>query len=787
MKKVYCGVSGSNDVPSTHALSEVPTTKDITTALMSFYGSDIQLRPAQEEAIFTYDLLSESRNAIIATPTNSGKSLLSYLLLFNSAVKGNTVVLIEPLRVLAYEKSEELKSIAEHLRVQSNIKISITVTTGDYRLNDEFMHSAFTPNNNGNNGRIVVATPERLDALSRVKDNKEWFSKIDLVCFDEAHLIGDSNRGATMELLIAFFRSLTSNTKIVLMSATISNANELAAWLDPCLIISDVPRYPTLEKWIYYIDDGEETNQILLGEIQTILKNPENSVLVFVYQTASAESLAQQIAEELGGHSIKKHDLSATMKEGVAWFHSKLSAATRENIVHAVEKGQVRVTVSTTALSMGINLPATHVFVRDITFTGHKDLSVSDLMQMIGRAGRGDNPGTGIILLNNQDPSQLSLVSEGIKAEVLPEIESQLIPFTQNNYYGFKGDDLFYIDRVGNQIMGIINRFGTTTMNRLKEYLDFTLGGNRFEELPKILRYLSDWKLAFFDEDTNEYQLTHLGKVASHNYIPPITAANFGQLVRDLLSDKPDGYHIKQFAPIDYLIILCLVSSENKPMARHSKTLVNKIEGWMEALPLEEKSYLYRTWIINSSEELLGSASVINNVPNAEKYVYQCAYTAMMIYDLSKGISYSRIKDYYSIDVEEIQEKLRDNAIWILSGFEQILEIKSFYYHLKNDCEASTNDVQSTDVAFRKASKLIFGLIANLKFRSNLGELVSGIKRVYPHADTYPGEGTIRKLEENGISSIKDLVGVTSSELVELGIRRDYADLICGYIKKRMA
>ena len=88
--------------------------------------------------------------------------------------------------------------------------------------------------------------------------------------------------------------------------------------------------------------------------------------------------------------------------------------------------------------------------------------------------------------------------------------------------------------------------------------------------------------------------------------------------------------------------------------------------------------------------------------------------------------------------------------------------------------------------AFAVASKTIFALVANMKFRSPLGEMVRGIKRIFPRADSYPGDATIRKLEENGILKIRDLVGKTSGDLVALGIRSDYADLICGYIRKRM-
>ena len=75
--------------------------------------------------------------------------------------------------------------------------------------------------------------------------------------------------------------------------------------------------------------------------------------------------------------------------------------------------------------------------------------------------------------------------------------------------------------------------------------------------------------------------------------------------------------------------------------------------------------------------------------------------------------------------------------------------------------------------------------MANLKFRSRLGELVRSIKRVFPGEPSYPGEGSIRKLEENGISTIKDLVGKTVEDLTGYGIRQDYANQIVSYIKKR--
>lgn len=77
MKKVFCGVSGTENAGKTHFLSEVNARNELTTALVSYYHADFSLRPAQEEALINQKLTERSENAIISTPTNSGKSVFS--------------------------------------------------------------------------------------------------------------------------------------------------------------------------------------------------------------------------------------------------------------------------------------------------------------------------------------------------------------------------------------------------------------------------------------------------------------------------------------------------------------------------------------------------------------------------------------------------------------------------------------------------------------------------------------------------------------------------------------
>lgn len=789
MERFFCGNSGTNKKVNGNKLSELPVAEFLKLAFIDFFGDDIDLRPAQDLAISQYKVLETKENIILSTPTNSGKSLLCYLMALREAIEGKRAIIVEPLRVLAQEKAEELEQICSLIKLHGGPKIRIVLTTGDYRISDDFMGDCPREGSKTRNkfsGEIVVATPERLDAISRIVEYRGWFERVSIVCIDEAHLIGDPHRGATLELLIAFLRTMQSDLQIILLSATISNCEELAEWLQPCVVIKNIPRYPSLEKWLYCLEEGEDVNAALIEEVQRVLEKDDTSILIFVYRTSSTESLAHAIAEKRGNN--KKGNLKATIDSGIAWYHAGMSSSSRMLVKKALHEGNIRVVVSTTALAWGINLPTTHVYIRDITFPGVKELDTAELIQMMGRAGRGDRPGVGIIFHRKSDKIESGELESRLNSESYPRLISQLCPPGQEGYYGSKREDNNYLGRLGNQILGVLHRMGPSFQKDIEDFLSSSWGGRHLvSELDSLLKNLCRWKLAYLSETNGKYELTSLGKTAARYYLPSNTAANMGQLIRDLLQDDTTGSHLRELKMIDILIILSLTSDEMKSISRYSKALEDQVTLYMESLPISEKSYLYRQWIAGDATAILGSARIDYKFNNdeAKKVVYQATHRAMLLYDLSKGIPFSNLEARYHVKVEELEEKLRDNALWLLHALENILGVRNFYYHLRAICEVEPEDIRPIERSFKMLSRQIFALLANLRFRSTLGELIRGIKRVYPNADRYPGEGTIRKLEENGISSLGDLVKRNSNDLVKMGIERRYADLIVGYILKR--
>ncbi|MEZ5325776.1 MAG: DEAD/DEAH box helicase [Verrucomicrobiales bacterium] len=139
--------------------------------------SDIQIKAIREAKLMT-----SRRNLIIAGPTNSGKTLLAYMALLRGMVqKGKRVLLLEPLRAIAQEKFDELECVAETMKGTLGRRIGVVVTTGDYRLSEETMQS---PPPDG--GEIVIATPERLEAIMRNPEFDEWINSFAVVVVDEA-------------------------------------------------------------------------------------------------------------------------------------------------------------------------------------------------------------------------------------------------------------------------------------------------------------------------------------------------------------------------------------------------------------------------------------------------------------------------------------------------------------------------------------------------------------------------------------------------------------------------
>lgn len=181
------------------------------------------------------ELLSpETRRAVLSIPTSAGKTLIAQILvLAELAASDRSVCLIAPQRSLVREIRRALGPRVRALRKRLSRDLPDFLADFAADLVDEEPPD------------VHVMTPERFAALLRA-DPGHVLSHYGLFIFDEAHLVGDSGRGFTLEGALSYLHWRTREThhRIVLMSAAIGNQATFQAWVD-----ADTPAAPFRSEW----------------------------------------------------------------------------------------------------------------------------------------------------------------------------------------------------------------------------------------------------------------------------------------------------------------------------------------------------------------------------------------------------------------------------------------------------------------------------------------------------------------------------------------------------------
>ncbi|HII41330.1 MAG TPA: DEAD/DEAH box helicase [Thermoplasmata archaeon] len=398
-----------------------------------------ELYPPQAAAIGPA-LLGE--NVVLAIPTASGQSLVAYLAILVSVLRGGKALYIVPLRALAAEKFEELKAFEP-------LGLKVGVSIGDYDSPDPSLEKF----------DVIVATSERADSLLRHRLN--WLQELTVVVADEVHLINDADRGPTLEVTLAKLRQVNPKAQVLALSATIKNGEELARWLEAEHIKSDWRPVPLKEgvyhdRLVHFTDESIQEIKTgedgLTGLVEDIIGSG-GQALVFVNTRRSTEALAKnlgaylkprlsdkqreqlaKVAEAISREQEEPTSMAARLAKcvegGVAFHNAGLTNAQRSLIEKAFKRHHLLCLTATPTLAMGVNTPARRVVVRDLNRydlnMGLSPIPVLEIKQMCGRAGRPrfDTYGEAILFAKDIDDID-ELMDEYFRSE--PEaIESKL-------------------------------------------------------------------------------------------------------------------------------------------------------------------------------------------------------------------------------------------------------------------------------------------------------------------------------------------------------------------------
>lgn len=337
------------------------------------------LNPFQADVVPA--VLAATGHTVVVAPTGAGKTVVGEVAVLRAVVhERRRAVWLVPARALAGELGKGKARWASH-------GIRVETLTGESNLSSARLEKA----------QVWVATTEKFEALFRRTSLTAAVADIGCIVVDEIHLVGDETRGATLEALLARLRLLSDTTRVVGLSATVTNADELAAWLGAELLRSEWRPTVLVSQLVGYEGSGSyhevevAKDLALLPIVEEIISEPPGvdpstagSVLIFVGAKGAARAVAAKIAG-LPSTGDEEEVAAACLGKGVG-FHYR-GAPQADEVLRRFRARDLRVLVATSGLSTGINVPARAVIVRDLSL-GMSPIDVSQVQQMFGRAGR---------------------------------------------------------------------------------------------------------------------------------------------------------------------------------------------------------------------------------------------------------------------------------------------------------------------------------------------------------------------------------------------------------------
>jgi helicase len=248
--------------------------------------------------------------------------------------------------------------------------------------------------------------------------------------------------------------------------------------------------------------------------------------------------------------------------------------------------------------------------------------------------------------------------------------------------------------------------------------------------VPSALAWLTDPTRVLAHRGENErYALTALGLAATRAVLPLTLASGFAQLIRDLLTLDPSDQLLARWRPLDHLIVLELLFDRSPRWRRFSASLPDKLVKWMEVAP-DRASLLYREWISGSSSdsrahEVLGSLGIQPTAPTkdsdewARREANLAVLRATILHELSQGATADELERRWEFrGLSGTEERWRDELSWLLSGVAEVLDLRCFYFHLRQECDADPDRTKRVKSILLRMRAQSFALREDLTYCS---------------------------------------------------------------------
>ena len=395
--------------------------------------AEIELWPSQlDGASRALDLTD---NMVVSLPTSAGKTRIAELCILACLASGRRVMFVTPLRALSAQTEEVLEQTFTPLeKTVSSLYGGIGVNS----IDEHFLRKR----------DIIIATPEKLDFALR--NEPSLLDDVGLIVLDEGHMIGLGEREVRYEVQIQRLlrRSDAAGRRIVCLSAVLPESDKLddfVGWLTgdsesgliqenwrPTRLMFGEIRWQQDHGRLEFTVDEErpfvpryitetvpplggrkkpfprDQRELCLATAWRLVKDGQ-TVLIFCPLRKSVEPFAKSIVD-LNARDVlpslldaelyeldtalaigdewfsRNHPLLACLKLGVAAHHGALPTPYRREVERLLQRGILKVTISSPTLAQGLNLTASALVFHRLH--RRKLIDVSEFRNVVGRAGR---------------------------------------------------------------------------------------------------------------------------------------------------------------------------------------------------------------------------------------------------------------------------------------------------------------------------------------------------------------------------------------------------------------
>ena len=315
------------------------------------------------------DMTSDKQmNRLVQGDVGCGKTIISFVAMFNVIKNGFQSVLMAPTEILARQHYESAKK----LFFKYNIKVELLV--GSLKESEKKVIREKIENGEVD---IIIGT-------HAVFQEKVVYKNLGFVITDEQHRFGVKQR-----LLLS---KKSKNPDILVMSATpIPRTVGLVMFCD--LDISTVDELPSGRGKVntYFVDENYEERYM-----NFIKKHISEGRQAYIVCPLIDESDTLELQSVINLYERLKERYFQDVE--IEFIHGKIKPVDKDRIMKNFEKGKIKVLVATTVIEVGINVPNSNIMV----IYNAERFGLSQLHQLRGRIGRGNYESFCILVSNNK-------------------------------------------------------------------------------------------------------------------------------------------------------------------------------------------------------------------------------------------------------------------------------------------------------------------------------------------------------------------------------------------------